>query len=318
MILKYMELIKRFFLLCFCVFPFITIAQVTINRLTENSAAALHLEAMQPATMEYGGFLMPIVTEAQQAAIPVSTVDNRDDGMMVFVSDPVTGKRCWDIYDATVQVWRSITCINLDCPITPTILYEENFNSYSNGTGITGASATNGDYPSGVTKWTLTSYTTARDGTPGYPGTLSNADDFALVNSGVLEIQDANGPLLFETSAIDISGYSDILISMDISENGNLEYTDSAHTDDFNCGQESIGNDYVDIEYSTDGGTTFVEVPNFSGLGTANHTLHDDLAGTVNFSVSGISGNLLVIRVRIQNWAAAEQYFLDNILVTCN
>ncbi len=288
-------------------------AQIGINTTTVNSAAVLHLEAQKIPFVTYGGFLMPVVTEAQQALIPVSTSDDRDDGLMVFVSDPVTGKRCWEVFDGVLYTWRSINCTNKTC--NSDVLYEEDFDSYLENTGVTGLSSVNGNYPGGVTKWSLTSFAAFGDNTPNLPGTLVNADDYAKVESGVLTFRDTNGTFLFETQLIDISGYSDINISMDFSESGTLEYIDD-HTNDYECGETE--SDYIDVEYSLDNGVTYTEVSNFSGNGNANHTLVDDLSGTVSFSVNGISGATIIIRVRLQNWADSEYYYLDNILITCN
>ena len=295
--------------------PNLFLGQVAINTTNLSDAVVLHLEAKQYPTTNYGGFLMPVVNEIQQSSIPVSTVDLRDDGLMVYLFDENTGKQCWDIYDAVVNVWRSITCFNQVCN---GVIFSEDFNSYSADSGITGASATNGDYPMMINKFTLSSFSSSRDGSLAYPGTLANASDYALVKNGQLEIQDANGPLLFETQSIDISGYTNINFSFTIYENGNLEYDSVEHIDDFNCGEESIGNDYVDVLYSTNGGSTFIEVPNYNGLGNSNHTLIDNLVSPVTVSVNGLSGHDLVIRIRFQNWAGAEQYFLDDITVSCD
>ncbi len=307
---------KRIFYVFFTFALNYTTAQVSVNTTNVPSAATLYLEAQKYSTSNFGGFLMPVVTETQQASIPVSTVDNRDDGLMVFVSDPITGKHCWDIYDSHGQIWKSIYCTSRPC--NGEVLYQETFSTYVDNTGITGTSSSNGNYPAGVTKWTLSSYTTIRDGNTAYPGTLVDATDYALVIGGQLEIRDTNGPLLFQTQSIDISGYTNITFSCDFSKTGTLEYYTAQHTDDYNCGMESQGSDYIDVLYSTDGGTSFTEVPNFSGFGNANHTLNDDLLGTVNFSVSGLSGSSLVIRIRLQNWSDDERYFIDNLQVTCN
>jgi len=293
-----------------------TISQVAINKTSTSSKVALYLEAQKIPTTNFGGFKMPTVTETQQALIPVSTIDSSDDGLMVYVNDSVTGKRCWDIYDGIDHVWRSISCLNNNC--SGEILFTENFNTYINNTGITGGSPSNGNYPAGVTKWTVSSYSVARDGTTNYPGTLINVNDYALVINSKMEFRDMNGPLEFLTQSINISGYNNFSISFEISESGVLEYYPAQHTDDFNCGVENLGSDYVDVEYSTDNGNTFTEVPNFSGNGNSNHTIADDITGTINFSISGISGTSLIIRICLQNWSTDEYYYLDNIVVQCN
>ena len=147
------------------------------------------------------------------------------------------------------------------------------------------------------------------------PGTLFEANDYALVQSGELVFRDTNGALRFESELIDISGYNDIQISMDIRETGTLEYDPTKHSDDFNCGDTL--NDYVDVEYSTDGGNSYTEVPNFSGNGNSNHTVANNLSGTVNFTANSISGTTLILRIRIQNWADDEIFYIDNIIVKC-
>ncbi len=106
-----------------------------------------------------------------------------------------------------------------------------------------------------------------------------------------------------------------MVIAMDFSESGTLEYIDD-HVNDYACGETE--SDYIDVEYSLDNGVSFTEVPNYSGNGNANHALADDLSGTVSFSVNGISGDSMILRIRLQNWADSEYYFLDNIVVSCN
>ncbi|MFC7357152.1 hypothetical protein ACFQO1_05610 [Jejudonia soesokkakensis] len=303
-------------------------SQIGINTETPSSAAVLHLEASNFGTTTMGGYLMPVVTEAQRDDIPVTTTSDADDGLQLFLNDPITGKKCWQVYDSFAQLWRDIYCTEGGtmpvCASNPIVLYQEDFESYAEDTGVTGASSSNGDYPSGVSKWTLTSFTAFGSNTPALPGTLSNADDYGLVQNGELVFRDTNGTFRFETQAIDISGYSDILISMDIREEGPMDYAGESsgsggpdHIDDFSCG-ETIS-DYLDIEYSTDGGSSYTEIPNYTTYGNSDHTFNNNLpVGVVNFSASGISGTSLIVRVRLQNWASNEYWFLDNIRVTCN
>ncbi len=303
----------KFLFFLFLILSNISIGQVAINETNPSSKAALYLEAQKTPTTNFGGFKMPTVTEVQQALIPVSTTDSSDDGLMVFVSDSGTGKHCWDVYDGIVHTWRSINCQNTAC--NGDILFSEDFNSYLENTGVTGASSSNGNYPSGVTKWSLTSFQSFGSSIPSLPGTLVNVNDYALVKSGELELRDLNGVLRIETESINISGYSNIQISMDVRSTGPMEYDPTKHSDDFNCGDTL--NDYVDIEYSTDGGNSYTEVPNFFGNGNSNHTLANELTGIIAFSANGLTGTDLVIRIRIQNWADDEIFYIDNIIVQC-
>lgn len=295
-------------------------AQVAVGTTSPSSAAALYLESLQPTTSLHGGFLMPVVTESEQALIPVSTTDNSDDGLMVYVSDPVSGKRCWDVYDGEEHVWRSINCNNITC--SGDILFQEDFDTYVDGTGVSGASASEGDYPAGVSNWTLTAFTTFGSTTPALPGTLIDNNDYVLTSGGELEFRDTNGPVLFETTAFSISGYTDVEISLDVRATGSFEYDVLDHSDDFNCGNTI--SDFIDISYSLDGGATYSEITDFAGLGTINHTIvfdggavgSDGTATTV--SESGITGNTMIIRILAQTWADDERIFIDNLVVSCN
>ncbi len=313
MMLKSMETIKQIFLWLLVVLAPIDLmhAQVIIGDTSTSLATVLDVNA-QNSSGGFGGFLMPVVTEAQQALIPVSMSDNSDDGLMVYVSDPLTGKRCWEVYDAYAQAWRSIYCPS-ECN---DILFTENFQSYLADTGVTGLSSSNGDYPAGVSKWTLTSFDSFGSNTPALPGLLIDANDYGLVQGGELVIKDTNGAFRFETQNINITGYTNIVVSMDLRESGPLEYDVALHTTDFNCGNTQ--SDYIDIEISTDGGSSFIEVPNFSTYGNANHTIADNFSGTIAFNLSSITGTSLVIRVRTQNWADDEYFYIDNIVVRCN
>ena len=98
---------KLILILFFLSFSSLVISQVAIGTDVLNNAAALHLETAKYNVLKVGGFLMPVVSEPEQASIPVSATD---DGLMVFVSDSVTGKWCWEIYDATASIWRSVRC----------------------------------------------------------------------------------------------------------------------------------------------------------------------------------------------------------------
>jgi hypothetical protein len=82
-------------------------SQVGIGTTNPSSAAVLHLKTSNLGAVKIGGFLLPVVTEVQQALIPVKS---SDDGLMVFVKDEITGKWCLEIYDSKQKVWRSIQC----------------------------------------------------------------------------------------------------------------------------------------------------------------------------------------------------------------
>ncbi|GAK89131.1 extracellular ribonuclease Bsn [Nonlabens ulvanivorans] len=268
-------------------------AQVGINTDLPNAASALDIYGQN--TVGYGGLSIPIVTELQRAQI-ITTAQS--EGTIVFVSY-TSGVRCLEIYDGQQDVWQKINCLNLD-PIT---LYSEDFESYTSGTGING-SGNSGDYPASVSQWTLNDV---------YSSLASS--DYVETQSGVLEINDTNGPIELDTQSINISGYSNISFSIDLSGAGELEYNPSLHsTDDTNT-----VNDYMDVSYSIDGGA-FVTITDFNGNGTTDHTLIPYYisggAGSAPFfpddtvTQTGLSGSTLVIRVRFQNWSGDEFFIL--------
>lgn len=116
----------------------------------------------------------------------------------------------------------------------------------------------------------------------------------------VLEGQDLDGPAVWKTdqSSIDISGASNPGFSLAISEVGDLE-----------------NSDYVDVEYSTDGGSNFTLIDDYDGLGSSNHTLEGNF-GSVTVTKRGVSGSSLVLRVTMENNAGSEQLRLDDVQVT--
>jgi len=277
-------------------------AQVGIGTTTPSSAAVLHLEAANLPTTKVGGFIMPVVTEAEQAMIPKIATD---DGLMVFVSDSVTGKWCWDIYDGQQDIWRSLKCNTP--PVTPvcdTTIYTEDFSSYANESGIKDG-VDNADYPGGVS-WILNDVN----------GSIASGD-YAMVVGGAFELNDTNGPVSLTTQPVDISSYATVCFSVDIDGRGDLEYNHADHdTDDTN-----VTNDYVNVEYSVDNGVTWNLVVDYNGNGTVNHTLvANPSPGSDTFpddtvSVSGLSGAFLLIRITSQNWAGSEYFTYDNIII---
>lgn len=276
-------------------------AQVGINTDIPNDATALEIHAEN--TINFGGLKLPVVTEAQRNSIAVTAAS---EGTMLFVTYS-SGDRCLEIYDGIQDTWQKINCLTL----APVVLYSEDFESYSSGTGING-SGNSGDYPASVTKWTLNDVN----------GTLASSD-YVETRSGELEINDTNGPIEFDTQSINISGYSNISFSIDLTGTGELEYNPSLHSSD----DTNSVNDYMDVSYSIDGGA-FITITDFNGNGTTHHTLIPYYisggAGSAPFfpddtvTQTGLSGSSLVIRIRFQNWSGNEFFYIDNIIVTSN
>ena len=82
-----MSSMRMIFFILGCIFGKSLFAQVAINETTVSDAVTFYIGAQRIPNIAFGGFLMPRVTEAQQASIPVSTTSDRDDGLMVYVSE---------------------------------------------------------------------------------------------------------------------------------------------------------------------------------------------------------------------------------------
>lgn len=163
----------------------------------------------------------------------------------------------------------------------PTPLFSENFESYSEGATAPG----DGSWSIDVSD-----------------ADLGASDDYFSVqgvsSNNVLEAQDTDGEVRWKTQSIDISGASSVGFTIDVREDGDLEDAD-----------------YADVEYSTDGGSSFTTVTNWNGQGTDTHTLTGNWT-SATVAKSGLSGSSLVLRVRADNNAGTENIRFDNVEVT--
>lgn len=178
-------------------------------------------------------------------------------------------------------------------------IWTEDFNSYTDGTGVEGPGGTTpvniGDYPGSVTKWTLDP--SGAD--------LSANSDYAKTVSGVLTFQDIDGTgMIWTSESIDISGAaSPVTLQLEASNN--------------NGGFEAL--DFINVEYSINGGG-YTLIQDWNGLGDATHTILGEKGGvdwsTVEtIQATGLSGNSLQIRVTVLNNAGGEQIMFDNVSV---
>lgn len=157
-------------------------------------------------------------------------------------------------------------------------IWSEDFSAYSAGTGIDG-SGNIGDYPSGVTKWTLDVSS----------ATLSNTGDYIKTVSGQMEGRDIDNSVYWESENIDISSYSLINISIDASETGGLE-----------------GTDFIRVSYQLDGGSITQFGYESDDFTSTTFTLNDLDVG---------SNSVLNIWVEMDMNSSNEYIQFDNILV---
>ena len=152
-----------------------------------------------------------------------------------------------------------------------TTIWQEDFNyedGIASGTGT----------PSGITSWTADGYD-------------RNENGIAVKDKKLTARRSANGNRYrWQTSSIDISGYTNVSISVDISGEGPME-----------------SSDYVIILYKLDNGSwqTF----------DSNGSLTNNNWSSVVASQAGLVGSSLFLRFDMYNSADNEYYYADNILV---
>ncbi len=170
------------------------------------------------------------------------------------------------------------------------IIWSEDFNSYTDPSGIVGPGTNNiGDYPTS-TPWTLDASLAS----------LTATSDYGYVTGGQFTCRDIDGEFVFTTPSINISGCLSTDFSIDFSETGNHEPSD-----------------YINVEYSTDGGVTYTLITNWAGLGDATHTLIDDFTST-NLNITGLTGSSLILRISFSNNTGSEYLSMDNIVISCS
>lgn len=157
-------------------------------------------------------------------------------------------------------------------------IWSENFNSQTDGLD-------NGNFGpliSANEKWTIEVINQGGDWT--------GASDYFKVNNDLMEARDTDNRCEWTSAQIDISGYSDVTASVEISEVGNLELQDT-----------------LALYYVVDGSalTTF----------TTNGLNVDDFT-SLTASTTIPSGNSLQIIIHAKNNADSEYLQFDNVLVS--
>jgi len=127
--------------------------------------------------------------------------------------------------------------------------------------------------------------------------TLDNNDWF-FVRNQFFEARDLDGPAIWLSPVIDITGFTNVQFSLDAFEN-------RPGTADPNDLQFEPDDTYV-TEYRIDGAAWTIAANNGS--------LNDDIPDTV-VSTAGLAGNTIELRVTINNNGGGERYRIDNVLV---
>jgi hypothetical protein len=152
-------------------------------------------------------------------------------------------------------------------------------------TGLTNAQTT-------ILSETFTAANNATSGTNWYldmTGCSVSGSHYFKINSNKLVARDTDCDATFYTYAIDISQYTNVSLSVDLTEAGNLS-----------------GSDRIQVLYSLNGGT----YQNFS----TNGNLVDDFTSAVA-SETGLSGDSVKIKIIASNNSSGDYYYVDNLLI---
>ncbi len=125
--------------------------------------------------------------------------------------------------------------------------------------------------------------------------------DHARVENGILEYQDVDGEVCWQSPLLDISGVT-----------GNFDVSVDVAT----VATSYEAADYLDVWYTIDGGTP-QPVPNWMGMGDASHTIIGTgigPSGSTTVAVTGLTGSsTLTVRVCALVNANNEVWQIDNI-----
>ncbi|MEP1487449.1 MAG: T9SS type A sorting domain-containing protein [Algibacter sp.] len=200
----------------------------------------------------------------------------------------------------TLILMTSITLINAQ-----TVLFEEDFESYADQTGIRGIDAVNvGDYP--------VSTPFIIDGED--LDFSDSSSDYIVISNDQLELRDLEGEGVITFDAVDISSQTgNITVNI-----GTVDFSMRSTTSEWET------DDYLDVYYSLDGGDNFVLVPNHMGNGDAISTFvlttTPAEGASFNFTFSEIIDPLaatsLILEIRAFNDSGDEEFILDDITVS--
>ena len=152
--------------------------------------------------------------------------------------------------------------------------------------------------------------------------------DWWEVRSGMMEARDVNQVVSLQTEVINISGYTNVQFSLDISELGDHE----GHYFGLDACTDQDKEDFVNVLYRLDSGPweLIANYLDWCGLYQScnTHTLygddginsgdcrdHDDDWGSVTIYQASLNGNNLQIRIEVINSSTNEFIRIDNIEV---
>lgn len=126
-------------------------------------------------------------------------------------------------------------------------------------------------------------------------------DYFEVVDAGGndhMEARDVDGVVYWLSPIVNISAYSNLNLSVSFGESGTLEVAD-----------------FINVEYSLDGGANFALIADINGLGSLTSSLNGDFTSTI-LSEGLADGTAFQLRISLRNDADFEYLFFDDILLT--
>ncbi|MEI8206958.1 MAG: hypothetical protein WCG03_08785 [Kiritimatiellales bacterium] len=184
---------------------------------------------------------------------------------------------------------RLLLVFALECSLATAdaaTLWQEDFSGYTN-VGITGLGPTN--YPGGTTNWSIDVVACATL----TPGSGNVADCFMAVSTsgGRMEAVNVDGEAVWFSAVINISGYTNVSLSVATSETGSSTST----------------NKYVKLFYRLDSGAEIAFAVNPVSLGNWTNT---------TAAQSNLYGSTVQIVARMNNPNAGDKSILDGITVS--
>ncbi|HIP35390.1 MAG TPA: hypothetical protein EYG85_00880 [Crocinitomix sp.] len=134
----------------------------------------------------------------------------------------------------------------------------------------------------GITTWSIT---------PVNSGLIATSDWFQVVDDGtgnaVFEAKDVDAIQRWETSVVNVAGFSNLTITLDLTQTGGLDATDQ-----------------ISVYYILDGGPLTL-IGTYAGA----------FANPTTVTQTGIAGNTLQVVVDVLNNAGTERYRFDNVRI---
>ncbi len=189
----------------------------------------------------------------------------------------------------SIYALLSFSFLIISSAVYSQVIWTEDFESYSVGTGYMGSSdpvaaIPSGDYPSAVSKWSVDTSSAQLTANSDWLSVQLDA-----VGNKVFECRDSDGEFVWSSEVISIAGYLDIVLQVLITEVSDLESTD-----------------YINVYYKLDGGVELL----FDTNGANSNDFTSRIAKHEN-----LTGSTIQIIIKGKNTAGTEKIRFDDVLI---